>query len=53
MTAATQPSIEDVLRGQVHWIPKVNTTLSLLWPMAMSFGSLSIKPRKARWKILF
>ena len=23
-TAATQPSIEDVLRGQVPWIPKVN-----------------------------
>ncbi len=24
MTAATQPSIEDVLRGQIPWIPKVN-----------------------------
>ena len=24
LTAATQPSIEDVLRGQVPWIPKIN-----------------------------
>ena len=24
MTAATQPSIEDVLLGQIPWIPKVN-----------------------------
>ena len=24
MTAATQPSIEDVLAGQIPWIPKVN-----------------------------
>src|SRR5580700_3580184 len=24
MTAATQPSIEDVVRGAIPWIPKVN-----------------------------
>ena len=24
MTAATQPSIEDVVRGGIPWIPKVN-----------------------------
>lgn len=24
MTAATQPSIEDVILGQIPWIPKVN-----------------------------
>jgi hydrogenase small subunit len=24
MTAATQPSIEDIVRGAIPWIPKVN-----------------------------
>jgi hydrogenase small subunit len=54
MTAATQPSIEDVLRGQVPWIPQVNLHNPFL---AMANGddflNPSIKQRKERWKISF
>ena len=31
MTAATQPSIEDILLGQIPWIPKVTCTIPS-WP---------------------
>ncbi len=35
MTAATQPSIEDILLGQIPWIPKVTLHNPFLaWPMA-------------------
>ena len=50
MTAATQPSIEDVLRGQVPWIPKVNLHNPFLASAnGDEFLKPSIKPRKARW----
>jgi hydrogenase small subunit len=41
MTAATQPSIEDVLRRQLPWIPKVNLHNSFL---ALANGDDFLKP---------
>src|ERR1700727_1015962 len=41
MTAATQPSIEDVLLGQIPWIPKVNLHNPFL---ALANGEDFLKP---------
>ena len=41
MTAATQPSIEDILRGQIPWIPKVTLHNPFL---ALANGDDFVKP---------
>jgi hydrogenase small subunit len=50
MTAATQPSIEDVVLGQIPWIPKVNLHNPFL---ALANGDAFLRPfyRAAEGKV--
>ena len=48
MTAATQPSIEDLIFGALPWVPKLSSTIpSSPMKMATSFWRFFIAPRKA------
>jgi hypothetical protein len=60
MTAATQPSIEDILLGQIPWIPKVtlhNPFLALAngddFIKASDFIKAFHQATEGRWKISF
>ena len=47
MTAATQPSIEDILLGGIPWIPKVHLHNPLPMTTARNSCAISIRPRRA------
>jgi hydrogenase small subunit len=54
MTAATQPSIEELVQGAMPWIPKVKLHNPFSrWPTATSFCGPSIKRQKAKSRLLF